>query len=165
MDADQRRAFRSAQVAKRAFGVHYNSVKIHTPFNDRYKQAGLFLPLMSADLRLTEGEVVAMHTGPYDRRRLLVLKTLFGNVIIFDMHADGDQPSRPNAHILGCHVPDEIQKLLSGIADFSNNMLPYPGLECLLGRSYDASQNIGLRLVKLRNEIHQREEYANERRA
>ena len=79
------------------FTRHYEAAR-EIQFNQSYNNGtGYFDSLVWADLGLADGEVVRMHTGPENRRRILIVGSPFGNIVVFDRYTDCAKRNDDNA--------------------------------------------------------------------
>lgn len=91
-------------VFSKAFN-HETTKKVE--FNPEWNNGtGYFDALKQEDLGLAVGELAAIWTGNTNRRRIIVVGTMFGNVVVFDRFTDNDKIDAP---VWVIHTPHILQ--------------------------------------------------------
>jgi len=128
------------------FTAHYNATVQEIVFDPSYNNGtGYFDPLVQADLDLKPGHVARMYTGGTNRRRILIVGTQFGNVVIFDRYSEGENRSEAS-HIAVGNFPRAIRHIFSG-SGLTTGRLSVDALYCILGSV--RGKNIGHRLAEV----------------
>lgn len=128
------------------FTKHYESAP-GMLFSEKYNNGtGHFDALVSADLGLKPGQTARMYTGEKNRRRILIIGTFFGNVVVFDRYTDG-AAREGSSHVLAFNMPPEIERLFR---DLLTVPLNHEMLTALVG-AWRPKDNIGYRLARLKN--------------
>lgn len=88
---------------------------------------------------LTEGEMVSSTST--DNRKIVIVGTRFGNVLVFQRYSDGEKD------IYVCNIPIEVKKFFNGL--FPTGALTEGTVIALLGEySHSFESNIGLHFKK-----------------
>ena len=76
--------------ANEIFSAHFNKIARELPFDSAWNNGtGYFDALVTADIAdLEVGEMAKSYTGDVNRRRIIVMKTVLGNVVVFDRYTD-----------------------------------------------------------------------------
>lgn len=76
--------------ANEIFSAHFNKIARELPFDSAWNNGtGYFDALVEAPIPdLEVGEMAKSHTGATNRRRIIIMKTVLGNVVVFDRYTD-----------------------------------------------------------------------------
>jgi hypothetical protein len=76
--------------ANEIFSAHFNKIARELPFDSAWNNGtGYFDALVTADIAdLEVGEMAKSYTGDVNRRRIIIMKTVLGNVVVFDRYTD-----------------------------------------------------------------------------
>lgn len=117
---------------------------------------GYFNDLVNADLGLAVGELAASWTGDGNRRRIIVVGTMFGNVVVFDRYTENSKFEHP---VWSTNAPS----ILKRVGMIPQGALSGDDLHGLVGdQDYrHVAPNIGLRLLELQEALKDPENHRN----
>lgn len=139
-----------SKYANEAFSRVYNdAATLEVTMDAEWNNGtGYFDGAVHANLGLSAGQIVKAYTGEKNRRRLLIIGTAFGNVVVFDRYTDNALLDHPVFVLNAPRVLNSLRLISEGqqseaqVLDLVGD--PRYGASCLNER------NIGLRLEALK---------------
>jgi hypothetical protein len=137
-----------SKYANERFTKAFNAAR-RVPFDPKWNNATDYMDgAVDAKLDLAQGDIVASYTGLENRRRLIIVGTVFGNVVIFDRYTDNTDKEFP-VFVINAPYPLRQLGLLKEGHQNEEQVLAIVG-----DPQYPLNEpNIGQRLTKLKEAL------------
>jgi hypothetical protein len=134
--------------ANSLFTAHFDKITVELPFKLEYNNGTGYFNALVYDIpelaTLPVGEMAKCYTGDVNRRRIIIMKTQFGNVVIFDRYTDNVTADSP---VFVLNTPSTLQNLQL----LHEGAQSYDQMSALLGNATypDLDLSLAKRLIKL----------------